>query len=759
MMEMPGTEEMLSAGQAQTIGRRLKSLSGAVSAMQDIFGDRGRKGTMEEIIQGLESLTQGGLSSMTPGQLEEVVRTTRNLAKTSGLGIQGMLGLNAQNANMADQLGLDRSLALGATQQTAAWAIAARRTQGLDQPAFGRLTVEEQALLNNQLQMGGMASQTGNILGASVRMQQEGLVTAGSDADLLAQAITTGQTEWTDSGGKRRSVAMSNAEWVQIMEGSGVTRGTAESILSDRFLSQEYIRDFGLNGLSRQLQREVDIVPRVASTFSNALGTQLSQQGVGAVLRDRLNMTEGQINELTVAASTQAASQMFDLDQATVNDNVKFNEAIGRLTTEAISEQVLAAGGTSADVAAVVASIDQRETGAAMRAQLNTRIRVDRGMSRYRGSRGLWQMQNLETLTNQGAQIAEAQTTGRMQSAMARVGRFGPIGRTIAEMQGDPENRSFSDILAKVMGFVSDEDLKGTALGGVSTAIREFQQVERHTDETALQAEMDREIAQGEGITLADYRDRIRRATGDDRTRMIAERDQRRAGLSADQDFIERTSGAVRARIGTPTARGVRQQSLAAAMTSGLAEGGQKAELARQMLAIHIGGEGTEIGDMKANWWKTKIAAAATPDERQRLESLQQINDVLQGAQEGRTTDVQLKAMGFTEEEIPTAGPGKPVERAAAKDGERMGSVDIGRAVDQFVDALKKTSEQFREVQRPTTADRQDKKLVAKVSGTLDLKGNTGDLSGDITIGGDHEHNDVLTDAIGYLTSGPGFAS
>jgi len=658
MMEMPGTEELLSSSQAQTISRRLKNLAGAVSAMRDIFGDMGNPNApMREIVQGLEALTQGGISTMAPGQLEQMVRTTRNLAQTSGLGIQGMLGLQAQNANMADQLGLDRSLAVNATQQTAAWTTAARQTQRLDQPAFGRLTAEEQALLNNQIQMGGMASQTGNMLGATVRMQQEGLIQAGSNADRLAQAIMSGQTEWTDANGQRRTVAMDNAEWAQVMQGSGVTQATAESILGDEFMSQQYIRDYQLGGLTRRLQREVDIQPRVSNTFSNAMGAQINQQGVGQVLRDRMRMNSDQINALTNAASEEAASRMFDLNAETVNNTQKLNQAMAQIAEESISAQIRAQGGTEDDVQAALAAMGPvgpdgvrqgaMQMGAAMQAQLNQRIRYDPNMSGYKSFRGLWQMQNRATMVQQRAQIAEAQTTGRMQTSMAQLGRHGPVARLIAEMQNAPENRSLTDIFQRAIGSVPAGDLERTAFGGLREALQGFQGAERFTHETALQAEMDREIARRQGITATEYQSRLQKATGDQRTQMLAERDRMRQTLRDDEDFMERSRGAVNARVGTLTEKGIQQRNFNAAVMEGLNQGGQRAEAARQMIAQQVGGEGTAIGDMTAAWWKTQAEGANTPEERQRIQRMRRLDEVLQGAQAGNVTGETLKKMGL----------------------------------------------------------------------------------------------------------------
>ncbi len=120
MEQLPGAQEIMRTGDAARISQRLKNLSGAVKAMRDIFGDMGNPNApMREIINGLEALTQGGLSTMSPGQLEMMVRKTHTIAKSTGIGVEGMMALTSQNAALADQLGLDRTFAVTAAQQAA----------------------------------------------------------------------------------------------------------------------------------------------------------------------------------------------------------------------------------------------------------------------------------------------------------------------------------------------------------------------------------------------------------------------------------------------------------------------------------------------------------------------------------------------------------------------------------------------------------------------------------------------------------------
>lgn len=793
LMEMAGTEELITSSQAQTISSRLKNMSGAVSAMRDIFGDAGSPNApMREIIQGLDALTQGGMATMTPGQLEQTVRMTRNLAATSGLGMQAMLGLTAQNADLADRLGLDRTLAVGATQAAAARASAVRQTQRLDIPAFGGLTAEEQVILEGQLQMGAAASQVGNMLNATVRMEQEKLIDPGSDAARMARAARANRDVWVDAAGDEQRMAMDNAEWLKIMERSGVTRSTAETILKDKRASQQYGRDFGLTSLARNMQREVDYAPRIGNEFGRAIRRQMLDQDASQALLD-LGMSGNQLNDIAGLAGAQAGREFFDLPAKQMRTPIARNKAIGQLARDALAEQIMAQDPaiTPAQLDTVLAVLDTAEMGAAMQAKANVAITNYGNMSGNKSILGVWQTQNPTTQARQRAIRAEMQTESRMQEALSGIGRHGPVGRMVQMMQDTPEGMSLQDILAQTAGAIPIGDLQETPLGAAYSAIRRFEHAERYTEETARRAVMDAEIAKDKNISLSTYQQQIREAAGDDRARLIAERDQERARLRDDQAFLARSADKVAGLQGVLTDRGQAAQELNSRILGGLAQGGRRATEAREQIARFLGGEEAVVGGMDKQRWNEQIERAASPAARQRILDLRNAYDVLQGAAAGITTGTQLEALGATEEAFQLEQAGRDKQEREEMEDAAADARRIQRSHELGLDPLSTDKEvQAAEYSRMTPAERvkfdvgqaaeaaraaagdasqvkpaatdvsrdsagagagaggQDKRVTAVMSGTITVNGLPGQISGDMTVA-DYLHNDVQTGLVG----------
>ncbi len=727
MMEMPGAEELLSTGQAQTIGRRLKNISGAVSAMEDIFGSMGKKGTMEEIIAGLDALTQGGVASMTPGQLERVVRTTKNLAEVSGLGIQGMMGLQAQGANLADRLGLDRSLVVGATDRAAAWSIAARQTQGFDVGSFGGLSPEQRILITEQLEMTAMASQTAIMVGSTIALQERGLIQPGTDAERVAQAIRAHEPTWIDAAGQEQRTMMNNAEWLGIMRAGGVLPSTAEAVLADPRGSQQYIRDLGLGGFIKGRQAEVDITPQAARAFTHELGAQINQRGIGEVL-SRQGMNEREINDLMRTVGGQTAQQLFQVDAKTAGNRERYDQVMGQIAADEIIARFQARPGTTAaGVQAVRDILDPRAVmglGTAMMGEWGRNISRAPELAALGDPKGAWEIFNPVTNVRQKAEMAEAQVRGRMQAAMGSIGRHGPIRRAISAMQ-DAGGRTWDETLRDIMGFVPVQG----AGGGMRTAVEGYRQAERYTQETVIQEEMDRIIAGRGDETLGDYRARIQQATGDERTRLIAERDRQRADLNVDPDFMRRmhqNRSVLRGRIGTLTERGMREAELWTTVLEGLNKGGPRAGEARLAIARELGGVDVEIGDM-TTWWEAQEAAAGTPTERDRIKEYREVSDLLWRVKRGETITQPDKQ----------GAPGEGTTEPA----------DVGRLI--LGDPVSRQTPQVNRLPGATggAGGGQDQRITARMSGTLAITGNRAEIAGDMELSG-FEHNDVQTDSM-----------
>ena len=82
---------------AGNVKRSLEGYVDVISSMREIFGDAGvTNAPIQELIAGLEALSQGTLTQVDPGSLNMMVRTTQQLARQSGMSIDAMAMMQQQ---------------------------------------------------------------------------------------------------------------------------------------------------------------------------------------------------------------------------------------------------------------------------------------------------------------------------------------------------------------------------------------------------------------------------------------------------------------------------------------------------------------------------------------------------------------------------------------------------------------------------------------------------------------------------------------
>jgi hypothetical protein len=769
--QLGGSQELMTAGAAQRIGSRLKNLSGAVAAMRDIFGDMGRTGTMREIINGLDALTQGGLATMAPGQVQRHVRLIRNLGQRSGLGVQGILGMQAQAANLADQLGLDRSLAVQASESAAAFAIAAQQTQRFDIPGFGRRTPEQLALMANQLNTQAAGAQITNMLGATVRMAAEGLVGGDTDAARLARAVREGErTSWTDKAGRVRSMQMTNAQWIQMMQASNADTVAAQAILEDQFTTQQYVRDYDIaNRITRNMQAEVDIAPKLRGPVANVIRSQMTRRGITDILRQQGIVTDDRgLRRIQDRMGQQLAEAALRAPADVINaqDPQRMNQYLAKQVEDRLAQEVRAAGGNEAAVQAVLESLGPRnEQGvrqgamtmaAAAKAKMGSQFLYQRGLTGYGNLGTAWGLHNQVTLTQQQAVTAEEQTRGRMQDEFARLGRTGPIQRLVGAVQRAKPGTEFADLMMQAFGGIPREDiarLEQGPVGAMLAAHRRFLNTERYTEAQARQEAMDVEAARAAGMDLQAYRDKQQREIGADWRDKAQDYQQLRQNVEQDADLRSRIDAATTARAGLLTTRGVAQRKFYTRVASAMVTGGAEAERMLAEVARQELGEGGVPGGLTDEYFKSRMQDARSDQERRRLEDFQRVVGGLRLAQQGETAGISLQKSGIT----PTAAArsrdvwgwfgdqwkrmtGEGIEAAPAE-AAPGGPADVQRRMGDASGIKREIDESKRGGRVPEF----------KLSGRVRIENPDAlMIEGDVATG-DHENNDVNTGLLGFL--------
>lgn len=257
---------------------QLRKFSGAVAAMREIFGDAGNPNApIPAILNGLEALTQGGLSTMDPGKLENTVRRIHQLSRMAGMGLGATLQVTAQGAGLADRMGLDRQFAVSATADAVSFATAFGGSN-LAKAGFGGLGKDAVLSMSQQLTMAAASSPLANNLNAILAMDsamqgREGY--GGSQLAAAAAAINAGQQNFTFNG-QTQSVAMGRQAILEMAQGAGLSGANASAIMGSPTANQRF--GVGVTDvLSRRFQGQIDIVP----IYASALGQSFASNGIG----------------------------------------------------------------------------------------------------------------------------------------------------------------------------------------------------------------------------------------------------------------------------------------------------------------------------------------------------------------------------------------------------------------------------------------------------------------------------------------------
>jgi hypothetical protein len=445
-------EGMLRTFDANRIGNRLKEMSGAVAAMREIFGDMGKPNApMKELIEGLDKLTQGGMATMTPAQLEQTVRNTQVIARTSGLGMQALEGLTAQGAQLARMQGLDARFGITSAQGAAEFGAAYGQVGGGAAGGWGRAGRDQLTLLDQQLRVNAAASPMANRLGAIMRIaetQGEGL--KGPLAN-VAEAVRNHQDTFLNERGERETLNMNEARFMQLAAASNVDRGTAMSFLRANAANQEQVDRYNITDLARRRQGD-EVRNVVAQSMRETLRNQLNAAGV----------TGERARDIAWTASNAQAQALTDMPVETrVNDQTR-NAALGAATRTAVVAQLRKEGMSEEQATAEFermfpqAQLNMTVAGGYGRAM--QRFASDPALKGYGGLARALDLNNPRVQERQAFLRAENAAEAAMGKALGGLGAAGPLARIMDEIQNP--SGDIGTAIKKALGGVDPAEVR-----------------------------------------------------------------------------------------------------------------------------------------------------------------------------------------------------------------------------------------------------------------------------------------------------------
>ena len=456
---MPGGADLMRTADASRIAGRLKNMSGAVKAMREIFGDMGNPNApMREIVDGLNKLTQGGLSSMSAEKLEMTVRKTQAIAKQTGMSVEGIMALTAQATQMGDPLGLHRKQAVFNAQQSAMFAAAGADSLYLDSRISGQVSPEHLAAADLQLRTHATASPAANQMRAALRMLDKGMVSP-AEGSKLAKYIEAIKTRSTDY-----EFRMEEADYVDMLATSGANRGAVETLLRDRLGNQSYGDEYDINGTVRRTSMRRDAVQNLyGPAVQNALNLSTIAGGQdlldSGVLRSR---DELQIMTRDVG---QGFMQDFLATDAKVFNNVTkrteyFKESLRNRVISHLTQKM--PGATPAAIAAAADNFIAKSGGGgtlveAIYAEIGTTAGTDVNAKTAPGTFAMYGDTAFKAMEPRNRQaVADA----IMGSAFAGLGTTGPMARVMDILQSTGAEGITGDKVLQALGSVSAADIQ-----------------------------------------------------------------------------------------------------------------------------------------------------------------------------------------------------------------------------------------------------------------------------------------------------------
>lgn len=268
-----GEDAELRRHDVKMYAAKIKNMTGAVTAMREIFGDAGNPNApMSALMQGLSALTQNGLATKSGGELETIVRTSYVLAKQSGMSMDAMQSLTAHSASVADRMGDGRSGVVDATQGAMAFGSAYAQVGRGDLAARGRKSRDEYTMMDTQLR--GQARSSGQALqlGVLMRYQEEIGGLSGSDVAKMVESIKDGNP----SDGLYKN----EVEFSRMMEKAGADPSIVASMKRSRSSTMAYVDKYKIGDIVRDGLQAVDVRNVMSRDYADAAASVMKTAGL-----------------------------------------------------------------------------------------------------------------------------------------------------------------------------------------------------------------------------------------------------------------------------------------------------------------------------------------------------------------------------------------------------------------------------------------------------------------------------------------------
>jgi hypothetical protein len=416
---MQGSELELRAEEVKRAADTMGQMTDVIRALKDIMGPNAAPA---QLAKAMRDLTQNNAAGMNWKEMSQSIRLTEQLAKQSGLGMDQMGMLMGHLGQTAAAEGIDRRSVVPAAQATASFMMAFNAT-GLSQ--IRGLDMQKTSLMHGQLTQRAGGSAVAGQLGATMRLADEAGFAEGTEAARLAQAIREGRTTY-DNG---KSVYVSESEWTQIMQRSGVDAGLAQQIRRQTSPNEKKAFDSGGAEVARRLQRSMDIQPHMVAAMSGILG----RTGINGTRANEV------ANQVANAMFNMTSDQMSQGEEGRIGVIVKALQGAGlNLNEQQARAYAVGLSGAADQVGANLG---------------------------YGSFKDLYALHSPEVLREAERMKSKTRLHADAAAALSGLGMSSPLQRIVDAMMNATPETNAGDLLKRVLNVVPSEELQKRLTG------------------------------------------------------------------------------------------------------------------------------------------------------------------------------------------------------------------------------------------------------------------------------------------------------
>ena len=440
LSKLPDFSAKVQQFQANRTADKLKAMTGAVSAMKDVFGENGQANApIEQIFNALQQVTQNKLGTMSGGEIEKTVRDMNNAAKMSGIDFKGMMQVNAVAGQATDRLGLDRSfaprIATGAMTYSAAYG-----SQTGNMRVFGMFDKEKMLQVAANTQAAATGSTEANEAAAILRLDRAGALDLAKSPELAdyLQKIKSGE----------RIEPIPSAKLKDMVNKAGVTEGQFTAFAAQREQNQALISE---KDLGRVVGQQA-FMKHAKAMVGRGLMSGLTQSGL---------KTDPDAGKAFIASVVEDISS-FTSEEREAFSKGKFEPFVDKVRANYKTA-------TGKEMSEKQANIFLEYGSGQV-----TKAAAGRG---YGSGVNLFNMISKDVRQDQDLREQQIQATSEFDKALSKFGRGTPMQRFVDSIMKGKPDQTVGNFVRDVFGAVPQDQLKAAMSQGLEKDVQDFRAI------------------------------------------------------------------------------------------------------------------------------------------------------------------------------------------------------------------------------------------------------------------------------------------